>query len=172
MSAAPEMIQLEGIYLHARNEIINPAQDIPLTKYFLDKWAPDLGPNLTILILQLRKHCLYNKQEKREAMLSQEQLVNESGLSESTIRRELKTDIARKFVKIIPNYIYNKELRKSVRTSNVYEVALDDPIHPTDEEKFLELKEKRNVLQQVENITNDLTVKLTGITFIIQITLK
>lgn len=164
MSKLNDMIELEGFFLHARNEIIQPDRYVSSTKYFWDKWAPELGPNLTILIMQLRKHCFHNRHtgEKRDSIrFSLTNLSKECGLSERTIRRELSKTISKKFIKIHPHYKYDETLRKKVRYPNIYQVAMDDPIHSSDEHKLLQHSEKKEALEEVEKTINDLPAKLT-----------
>lgn len=159
-----EMIQLEGFFLSARNEIVNPNQAVPATKYFWDKWAPELGPNLSMLIMQLRKHCIYNRHEERggsTTFLSLDEIGKECGISKSTVKRELRNPLVKSFIKIYPNYKYNEQLRKKVRCANTYQVALDEPIHPSDEPKLLELKDKRNLVNDTEKVAEDLKSNLS-----------
>lgn len=159
-----EMIHLEGFFLSARNEIVNPSQGVPATKYFWDKWAPELGPNLSILIMQLRKHCIYNQHEERggsTTFLSLEEIAKECGMSKSTVKRELRNPVVKSFIKIYPNYKYNERLRKKVRCPNTYQVALDDPIHPSDESKLVELKDKRTLVNDTEKAAGDLKSNLS-----------
>ena len=164
MPNSTDLIELEGFYLNARNEIVNPDRYIVSSKYFWDKWVPELGPNLTILIMQLRKHCFYNRTtgEKRDTVfLCLDQLAGECGFSDRTIQREMTNQIATKFIKIIPNYKYDETLQKKVRTSNTYQVVLDDPIHPSDEDKLLQIKDKRKSVAVAKTLVNNLNDNLS-----------
>ena len=160
-----DVIELEGFFLNARNEIVNPDRYVASSKYFWDKWVPELGPNLTVLIMQLRKYCFYNRStgEKRDTVrLSLENIAQECGLSKATIKRELATPISKQFIKTSFNYKYHEITKKKVRASNTYQVVLDDPIHLTDRDKLLEIKEKRKAVSAANTILDDLKLNLTS----------
>lgn len=132
-----KLFHLKPYYLEARNEIVEPGDITVVTQYFMKKWAPRLGPTLSILIIRLRMYCYYNKKtkEKRDwCFPSQETLAQNIGVSYKTIARELKKDLAKNFIKREARYIYNKELKKKVRTTDTYYIAMDDPLIPEDEE--------------------------------------
>jgi len=112
---ADKLIELEGFFLNPRNEIVKPDRYVASSKYFWDKWVPELGPNLTVIIMQLRKHCFYNRStgEKRDSVhMSLDQLAVECGFSWRTICRELQSSVAQKFLKISPNYKYDESLKR------------------------------------------------------------
>ena len=135
----PKRIELLPFYHDLRSKIIKPKSVVVESKYFFRNWKPLLGPVLTLLIMELRDHCYYNPQtgEKRNfCWPSLEELANSLGVSESTIKRELKNPLAKNFIKIEPRYRYDPKLNKKVRTSNVYRIAMDDPLIPKDEGKL------------------------------------
>ncbi len=132
-------MHLEGFYHHERNEIVQPERYVTSTKYFWEKWVPDIGTNLTVMIMQLRRRAYYNKKtgEKRDcSTLSLETLSKDTGLSKATIKREFNKKISEIFIRRLKNYKYNENLGKKIRTVNTYQVALDDPIHPSDLEQL------------------------------------
>lgn len=131
-----KMPDLKPFYLEARNEIVEPADITIVTQYFMKKWVSRLGPTLSLLIIRLRMYCYYNKKtkEKRDwCFPGQETLAKDIGVSYKTIARELKKEIAQNFIKREARYIYNQELRKKVRTTDTYYIAMDDPLIPEDE---------------------------------------
>jgi len=132
-----ELIELQPFYHNLRNEIIKPKNVIVETKYFWDNWKPKLGPTLTVIIMELRRRCYYNSEtgEKRNYCWPSLQTIADScGVSISTVKRELKRSEAKLFVRVEPRYRYDKELNKKIRTSNIYYVAMDDPLLPEDKE--------------------------------------
>ena len=56
-----DAIELQPVYLDQKNEIVAPEKVAVISQYFLDKWAPLLGPTLTLLIIRLRRYCYFNK---------------------------------------------------------------------------------------------------------------
>lgn len=132
-----KLLDLKPYYLEARNEIVEPGDITVVTQYFMKKWVSRLGPTLSLLIIRLRMYCYYNKQtrEKRDwCFPGQETLAKDIGVSYKTIARELKKEIAKNFIKREARYIYNQELRKKVRTTDTYYIAMDDPLIAEDEE--------------------------------------
>lgn len=145
-----DRIELEPVYLDLKNEIINPEKVVVVSQYFLDKWAPQLGPTLTLLIMRLRKYCYYNKitKERRDwCYPKHDTLAQEIGVSRYTIIRELQRPIADYFIKRDKRYTYDPKSKKKVRTSDMYYITMDDPLLPEDEK---ELKEKLFKKQLIE----------------------
>jgi hypothetical protein len=162
---AENLIALEGVFLNARDEIIQPDQGFWMTKYFWTKWAPTLGLNLTMLIVQLRQLCTHKQGdgENRDAvqLLSLDRLSEVCGISESTIRRELNKPIAKQFITVSPNYHYDDHLRKKIRTHNTYHIALTDPIHPSEGDRLLQIKDKRGAVSLAKSLISDLKLNLS-----------
>jgi len=132
-----KLIHLRPYYLEARNEIVEPADITVVTQYFMKKWVSRLGPTLSLLIMRLRMYCYYNKKtlEKRDwCFPSQETLAKDIGVSYKTIARELKKEIAKKFIRREARYVYKQELKKKVRTTDTYFIAMDDPLIAEDED--------------------------------------
>lgn len=132
-------IELQPIYLDCRNAIVAPEKVTVVSHYFLDKWAPHLGPTLTLLIIRLRRYCYFNKltKERRDwCYPKHETLAKEIGVSRWTILRELQRPIAQYFVKREKRYVFDSLTRKRVRTSDMYYIAMDEPLTPEDEEEL------------------------------------
>jgi len=134
-----DAIELQPFYLDFRNEIVAPDKVTVVSHYFLDKWAPQLGPTLTLLIIRLRRYCYFNKltKERRDwCYPKHETLAKEIGVSRWTILRELQRPIAQYFVKREKRYVYDPQTKKRVRTSDMYYIAMDEPLTPEDEEEL------------------------------------
>jgi DNA-binding MarR family transcriptional regulator len=148
-----KLLHLKPYYLEARNEIVEPEDITVVTQYFMKKWVSRLGPTLSLLIIRLRMYCYYNRKtrEKRDwCFPSQETLAKDIGVSYKTIARELKKEIAKSFIRREARYVYNQELRKKVRTTDTYYIAMDDPLIPEDEQ-LLKVKVAEMLLKDEKN---------------------
>jgi hypothetical protein len=131
-------IELQPFYHDVKNTIVRPRQVVMGTRYFWEKWAPLLGPTLTVLIVRLRMHCYYNQatQERRDwCFPTQQTLADETGVSRWTVMRELKKPLARQFVRVQPRSRYDTVRKQTVRVSSLYHVAMDDPLIDEDRTK-------------------------------------
>lgn len=145
-------IKLQPFYYDIRNQIIQPEKVVVNTRYFWDKWVPLLGPTLAVLIIRLRRYCYYNKttKEKRDwCNPNQRKLAREIGVSRYPIMRELERDIAEYFITREKRYVYEDLLKKKVRASDVYKIAMDDPLVPEDENKLVVMATERILKQPV-----------------------
>jgi len=132
-------IEIQPFYYDLRNKIVQPKNVVVESKYFWDKWKPRLGPNLTVIIIELRRRCYYNPEtgEKRDyCWPSLKTIASSCGISVSTLQRELKRPEAKLFIRIEPRYIYNEKIGRMSRTTNIYYVAMDDPLLPEDKESL------------------------------------
>lgn len=128
-----EQIELHPFYHDLRNEIVQPKDVIVESKYFWDKWKPRLGPTLTVIVMELRRRCYYNSKtgEKRDyCWPSLKFIADACGVSVDTIQRELKKPEAKLFIKVEARY------NEKGRISNLYHVAMDDPLLPEDKDKL------------------------------------
>lgn len=136
-SLTPEQARLLPFYHDLKNEIVEPDKVVVSSQYFWTRWAPRLGPTLTALVVCLRRHCYYNKltQERRDwCFPEQATLAREIGVeSTKTIRAALQHPEAAYFVRREARYVYDPHRGKKVRTSDMYYVAMDDPLTPEDE---------------------------------------
>jgi hypothetical protein len=149
----PEQIKLLPFYYDLKNSIIEPDKIVVSTQYFWDNWVPLLGPTLSVLIIRLRRYCYYNKitKEKRDwCYPDQIKLAKEIGVSADTVQRELNRDIAKHFVTRKSRYIYNETLKKKVRASDIYYIAMDDPLMSEDENKLAVMAAERILSQHME----------------------
>ncbi|HEX6513700.1 MAG TPA: hypothetical protein VF157_15460 [Chloroflexota bacterium] len=153
-AAAAEAIELQPFYHYVKNEIVRPKQIVVGTRYFWEKWAPRLGPTLTVLVVRLRMHCYYNQatQERRDwCFPTQQTLAEEVGISRWTVMRELKKPDARLFVRVQYRSRYDPVRRQTVRISSLYHVAMDDPLVEEDRGRAAVLLAAGPLLQQAED---------------------
>ena len=147
-------LELHEAYLAVRNEVLQPDRTVPTTRYFWEKWAPQLGVTLSVLIVRLRVIAADNRtarelhRDERDwcpVHPTQAELAEQLGVSEATIHRELKHPAARYFIKRIARYAYDDRLRKKVRIADAYEIAMDDPPTP-DDEKGIALRAAQRII--------------------------
>lgn len=141
-------------YGSVRAGILQPDRAaVVVTRYFLEQWAPRLGPTLTMLVLRLRAIAAEHRAARealegriqgsggagaplRPVFPTQAELAAQIGVSEATIHRELKHPLAHYFVKRVGRYEQDPRTGKRVRGSDVYEIAMDDPPTPEDEREL------------------------------------
>lgn len=135
-------LAVKPFYWDLRNEIIRPWETVPpQSRYFWAKWKPTLGWAYTDIIVDLRL-LLAESRGSTEVVVSHEELAKRHGVSVATIERLLCPAAFRDpdrwflrfFLRIVPRYQYDPVRRKKVRVSNAYEVAMDDPLLPEDEQ--------------------------------------
>ena len=135
-SPGDERLEVLPFYHDLRNQIVRPLNLHVETRYFFRKWKSELGPVLTLLIMELRDRCYYNPRtgERRDyCWPSQEELARAIGVSVRTVIRALQDPLAGKFIRVQHRYRYDPALGKKVRTSSAYVVSMDDPLRPEDE---------------------------------------
>jgi len=131
-----ERLEVLPFYHDLRNQIVRPLNLHVETRYFFRKWKSDLGPVLTLLIMELRDRCYYNPRtgERRDyCWPSQEELARAIGVSVRTVIRALQDPLAGQFIRVQHRYRYDPSMGKKVRTSSAYVVSMDDPLRPEDE---------------------------------------
>src|SRR5579885_2025038 len=146
-------IELQPFYHHVKNTIIRPKQVVIGTRYFWERWAPRLGPTLTVLVVHLRRHCYYNQttKERRDwCFPTQQTLAEEAGVSRWTVMRELKKPIAREFVRVQLRSRYDPVRRQTVRISSLYHVAMDDPLVEEDRGRAAAILAAGTLLEEAE----------------------
>jgi hypothetical protein len=130
----PEQARMLPFYHDLRYEIVQPDKVVVATQYFWSKWAPRLGPTLTVLVICLRRHCYYNRvtQERRDwCFPEQATLAREVGVETTkTIRAALQHPLAAYFVRREPRYVYDPARAKKVRTSDISEGRGAENVEP------------------------------------------
>jgi len=141
-----DKLVLLPFYHELENEVKQPDRVRLQTDYFWRKWAPKLGPTLTVLVITLRSYCYYNKltKERRDwCYPEQKTLAANIGVSVDTIQRDLKKPIARYFVTREPRYRYDQGLKRPVRTADTYHIAMDDSLTPEDLQEVANMAKNR-----------------------------
>ena len=166
----PEQIRLQPFYYDLRNRIINPRSFIQETRYFWTNWKPLLGPVLTVLIMELRSRCYMNLktgETRNFCSPTYEKIGAACGISVATVKRHLCRSYIKSnkylslFLDVKPQYIYNENLKKKVKASNIYKVAMDDPLIPKDEGTLAVLAAEK-LLENHSKRKNDLKVEMTS----------
>ena len=150
---ARDEIALLPYYNQLENEITKPNQGTFVTRYFQTKWRPTLGSEASSVVLALR--LLASKDG--ETFASQETIASYAGISARALRRWL-SDNAKAVASCSPRwkeqwrclhryflrskssrYLVRREgaFSRARRTTNLYHVAMDDPVHPDDEPTLL-----------------------------------
>ena len=148
-----EDITVSPFYYSAVNEITKPGSLVFTSHYFVDRWMRDLGPVGTAIVTVLRSHCYQNRatQELRNRIqLSVPAIAAEVGVSPKTIRREMEAN------KVLQKFLQRREeyapgpTPQSLRTDAYsYLVAMDDPVHPLDQELLQEaIREKARRMEK------------------------
>jgi hypothetical protein len=125
----------QAYYWEAYNEVVEPRR---FDHYLIRKWGPELGSLGFFLIKVLRDRCYHNPATgilRDSCEIELEELGAAVGVSVSTLLREFKNNTALgQFVRRIPQYrIVDGKPQKG---KNVYQVSMDDPIHPDDLERY------------------------------------
>lgn len=145
--SAEERAQIRPFFHLVQNEILQPHRKIDVSRYFLEKWMPDLGP-FASLVISLRLHA----NNKGKTYSSQKKIAVTAGLSVRTLKRMLSTNLDanadrsaewRSQWSTFHRFFFRRKesrLRPSpydsgprfIQTTNEYEIAMDDPVHPSD----------------------------------------
>lgn len=165
--AARKQITVLPYYHQIENEITKSKQGIFVTSYFLTKWAPTLGHPAMNIVLALQK--LADKDGYTFASLGT--IAERAGVSVPTLKRWLSTNPSvwekrsshqRKQWELLHKYFLKSKKRRYIqgydeagqsrarRTTNLYQIAVDDPIHPEDEGKLYALAAERIANQEYE----------------------
>ena len=146
---ARKQVEVLPYYHQLENEIIKPNQGVWTTRYFRERWRPVLGSEAASIIEALR--LLADK--NGETFASQPKIAELAGVSLRTLKRYLSTNeeavsamsdawkeqwrlLHGYFLKVkTPRYRLQHQgnQTRARRTTSLYQVAMDDPIHPDDE---------------------------------------
>ena len=150
-------ISISPFYHSAVNEVTKPSSLVFVSHYFADRWMRDLGPVGAAIVIALRSHCYQNRatgELRNRIQLAVPQIAAEVGVSAKTVRREMESN------KTLQRFVQRREeyapgpTPQSLRTDAYsYLVAMDDPVHPLDEERLQEaIREK---IRRTEKGGND-----------------
>ena len=159
---ALEQIAILPYYHQLENEITKPNQGVFTTRYFVTKWRPSLGSEAASIVLALRLLANHDG----ETFASQETIAEYAGLSLRACQRWLSTtepaDRSEKWLAqwscLHSYFLQSKTARYRMkkdahrgstvkRTTSLYKVAMDDPVHPNDE-TLLHVKAAERIANQ------------------------
>lgn len=137
--------QIGRAYARPEDIVTQPDRWVACSQYFVRRWMPDLGGNAASLVLFLRNYGYYNPVtgECRDEIrgLSESLIAQGIGCSAPTLRRLLADHpYIGYFVRVQPNFETTSNGHKA-QTTNIYWVAMFDPIHPGDAPLLEEAKE-------------------------------
>ena len=116
------------------------------SQYLIDKWLHDLGADGLALVLYLRRQCYYNPRtgERRDTIqLNRGDICKGCGFSARTLQRLLLQPAVQTFVIRVEEYAIEEKRGGAYQTSNSYRIAMDDPIHPSDQTRLAqEIKQR------------------------------
>ncbi|HXV98621.1 MAG TPA: DnaA N-terminal domain-containing protein [Anaerolineae bacterium] len=138
----PELF-FTGTYRDAYNALVQPDAIHYTTKYFHQRWLPLLGPDLWLVIWEMRTRCYRDKtgQVVRDTFeATYAELAAAVGMSERTVWGLLHPKDAEKKALVDKFIIRNETKRRysrkhggTVNEKTIWKVRLDDPLTPEDE---------------------------------------
>lgn len=147
---AERTIAILPYYHQLQNNIIKPDQGTFVTRYFRTKWRPTLGHEAAAIVEALRQLA---DRESGETFASQQTIADSAGLPLRTVQRWLSTNQSSltgwsekkklQWKTLHEYFVKSKRARyrlikgethgpKKRRTSSLYRIAMDEPIHPDD----------------------------------------
>jgi len=153
----PDAVTVSPFYHSSVNEITQPNSYTACSHYLTRRWKRELGPTGYAILTSFRDRCFFNRKtgELRDVIqVPVTDIAEECGISEKTVRREMATNRAlQRFVRA------QREPVPDIRRGgwhwgpNTYQVAMDDPIHPSDEPELLEIVRRKAV--EAEKVPED-----------------
>lgn len=145
----PQRLSLSPAYRHVRDSILRPHLRITESRYFWERWKPRLGPDATVLIMEVRDRCNRSLGSPntdagtdgvgRDCTVGATELAGACGFSRVTLWRLLQREDVRQFVWVEHNYVYDKAMGKRRRTISTYHVLMEDPLTIEDELQIREI---------------------------------
>lgn len=173
---ARRQIGILPYYHQLENEITKPAQGVFVTRYFLTKWQPSLGSEASSVVLALR--LLADNTGRTFASI--DTIAQYAGMGVRSLKRWISDNVQAiqpcsperleqwrmlhtYFLRSKSSrYLLKKDPAKGAivrRTTSLYEVAMDDPVHPSDEGTLFVLAAQRIVQQESAERAKTLTTK-------------
>lgn len=133
----PTAATFTGFYTQAYNEIVQPGRVWKISKYFLRRWTPYLGPSDVWLVIGARQESYFNGRRPWFTAYDQ-QLAAAAGIHVRSFRRAAKKEIAGGMGALAlflskegdPGYVTGQPVPRQEETR--YRVRLDDPLTPAD----------------------------------------
>lgn len=157
MELEAQTVQLMGTYRSIYTRLVRPDVSLPVRDYFLKNWAPHLGGDLSLLVIQLRRLCL--AEDGHSVELSAAQLASLVGISERTLRRHLADPRLVPFVQRQHQWRYDASVGHGVQSHNRYVVGLDDPLTEKDEQLAKELAQDTDRLPRQDEDINSIVAE-------------
>ena len=136
----------EAYYWEAYNEIVQPHK---IDLYLIDCWLPHLGPLGFALVKALRRRCYYNPKQgvvRNEVEIDIAELAASVGVNKATIYRELeRNESLQQFVRLQHQYASTTPGRAPKRVLPQFLVCMDDPIHPSDLDRYENLRARKEI---------------------------
>jgi hypothetical protein len=136
----PEKLALSPIYRHLRDSITRPHLRLTESRYFWERWKPRLGPDATILVMEVRDRCNRSLAAVEgtdgsggDCTVGALELAAACGFSRVTLWRILQREEVKRFVWVEHNYVYDPSMGKKRRTISTYHVLMEDPLIEEDE---------------------------------------
>ncbi len=149
MSLRPQQLRLTPEYRRLRDALLRPHLRLTESRYFWERWKPRLGPDATILIMEVRDRCNRALAARRDGdvtdgcTVSAAELAAACGFSRVTLWRLLQRADVQRFIHVEHNYIYDRRLGKKRRTLSTYHVLMEDPLVEEDEAQLEQLLSAR-----------------------------
>ena len=170
LSIRPQTLHLSPRYRRLRDAILRPHLRLTESRYFWERWKARLGPDATVLIMEVRDRCnralaapptpvaavdsatdsimsdALNGGPESGALrdgctVSASELATACGFSRVTLWRILQREDVRRFITVEHNYVYDRRMGKKRRTVSTYHVHMDDPLVEEDEARLQALLE-------------------------------
>jgi len=140
MSLRPRQLRLTPEYRRLRDALLRPHLRLTESRYFWERWKPRLGPDATILIMEVRDRCNRALAAAHQGdsttdgcTVSAAELAAACGFSRVTLWRLLQRQEVQRFIRVEHNYIYDRRIGKKRRTLSTYHVLMEDPLVEEDE---------------------------------------
>ena len=170
LSIRPQTLHLSPRYRRLRDAILRPHLRLTESRYFWERWKARLGPDATVLIMEVRDRCnralaapptpvaagdsatdsimsdALNGGPESGALrdgctVSASELATACGFSRVTLWRILQREDVRRFITVEHNYVYDRRMGKKRRTVSTYHVHMEDPLVEEDEARLQALLE-------------------------------
>lgn len=136
----PKKLSLSPVYRHLRDSITRPHLRLTESRYFWERWKPRLGPDATILVMEVRDRCNRSLASVDgtdgsggDCTVGANELAAACGFSRVTLWRILQREEVKRFVWVEHNYVYDQAMGKKRRTISTYHVLMEDPLVEEDE---------------------------------------
>jgi hypothetical protein len=132
----------EPYYWEAYNEIVQPRR---FDHYLVRRWLPELGPLGFAIVKALRDRCYHDPRSgvlRDSCEVDVEELAGTLRTSRASLFREFgRNEALGSFVRRVKQY--QMVDGKPRQDRNLYQISMDDPVHPADLDRYEELRAVR-----------------------------